>query len=367
MNKNIEKLVKEGIKKISPYEPGKPIEELQREYKVKKTIKLASNENPFGPSKKVKKAIEKSIENINRYPDGSSYELKNELSKYLKLPVENIMIGSGSSEVISLTLETFINHGEEILYPWPSFTMYRIFALKNNAIGVEIQLENNFSYNLKKFLERITPKTKVIILCNPNNPTGTIIKKREMENFIKNLPDDIILISDEAYFDYVESNDFGSAFPFFKEKNIIICRTFAKIYGLAGLRIGYGIANKDIIGYIERIRPPFNVTTPSQMAVIASLQDQKHIENVKKKTIEGKKYLYSEFKKMGIEYILSESNFILCKFGKNTDKIVKELEKRGIIVRGMASFGLPEYIRITIGTEEENKIFINNLKDILKK
>lgn len=365
MNKNIEKLVKDGIKKISPYVPGKPIEELQREYGLEKIIKLASNENPFGPSPKAKEAMVKSAENIHRYPDGSAYYLKNILSKHLNLPVENIMVGSGSSEIISLTLETFVNPGDEIIYPWPSFIMYKILALKNNANLVEIPFEERFSYNLNKFLEKITPKTKIIFLCNPNNPTGTIIGKKEVENFIKKLPDDVILVSDEAYFEYVESDDYGSVLPFFKEKNVVICRTLAKIYGLAGLRIGYGIAKKEITGYIERIRPPFNVTTPAQMAAIAALEDQEYVENVKKKTIEGKKYLYDEFKKLGIEYIPSEANFILCKFKTDAGKIVEELEKRGLIVRSMKAFGLPEYIRITIGTDEENRTLIENLKEIV--
>ena len=366
MEKNIEKLVKEGIKKISPYVPGKPIEELQREYGLERVIKLASNENPFGPSPKAKEMIMKSAENINRYPDGSAYYLKNKLSEYLNLPVENIILGSGSSEIISLTLETFVNPGEEIIYPWPSFVMYRILTLKNNAVGIEIPLEENFSYDLKKFLEKITPRTKVIFLCNPNNPTGTIIHRKQLEDFLKKLPEEIIIISDEAYFEYVEDENYGSAFPFFQEKNIVICRTFAKIYGLAGLRIGYGIARKEITEYIERIRPPFNITTPAQMAAIAALQDQKHIEYVREKTIEGKKYLYNEFEKLGIEYIPSETNFILCKFKVDAGKIVKELEKRGIIVRSMKSFGLTEYIRITVGTEEENRILIDSLREILK-
>ena len=245
--------------------------------------------------------------------------------------------------------------------------IYKILALKIGAKRVEVPLNEDFSYNLNKFLDSITDKTKVIILCNPNNPTGTIIRKKQLSDFLKNVPENITIISDEAYFEYVESDDFGSAFPYYKEKNIVIARTFSKIYGLAGLRIGYGIGRKEILGYLERIRPPFNTTSVAQNAAIAAIEDQKHVKNSREKNIEGKYFLYREFENSGIEYVPSETNFVLFKVKKNGIKIVKELEKRGIIVRSMTAFGLGEnYIRVTIGTEEENKIFVENLKEVLK-
>lgn len=367
MENNIERIVKDEIKKIAPYVPGKPIDELKRKYKLEKIIKLASNENPLGCSPEVISAIKENLSDLNRYPDGSGYYLKKELSKFLKIPEEEIILGSGSSEVISLTIEAFTKQGDEIIYPFPSFIIYRILALKVGCVPVEIPLEEDFSYNLDKFIEKITPKTKIIILCNPNNPTGTIIYKKQIEEFLKKVPDDIIIISDEAYFEYVETEDFGSCFPYYKEKNIVITRSFSKIYGLASLRIGYGIGKREILNYMERIRPPFNTTGISQIAAIYALKDKKFVEKSIENNIKGKRYLYEEFEKLGIEYIPTEANFILCKFKSDANDIIKNLEKRGIIIRGMKSFGLSnEYARITIGTEEENRILISNLKEICK-
>ncbi|MCM8772969.1 MAG: histidinol-phosphate transaminase [Candidatus Omnitrophica bacterium] len=364
---NVDKLVREEIKKIAPYVPGKPIDELKRVYNIEKIVKLASNENPLGCSPKVIEVLKENLNEINRYPDGSCYYLKKELSNFLKIPEEEIIVGSGSSEVISLTIEAFVNPGEEVIYPFPSFIIYRILVLKVGGIPVEVLLEDNFSYNLDKFLEKITSKTKIIILCNPNNPTGTIVYKDQLEKFLEKIPDNIIVISDEAYFEYVEDENFGTCFPYYKNKNIVIARSFSKIYGLASLRIGYGIGRKEILDYMERIRPPFNTTGLAQIAAITALKDQDFV----KKSIEnnkiGKNFLYENFKKLGIEYIPTEANFILCKFKKDATEIIKELEKRGIIVRGMKSFGLSnEYVRITIGTQEENELLINFLTKILK-
>jgi len=366
MGNDIEKIVREEIKKISPYVPGKPIDELKRVYNIEKIIKLASNENPLGCSPKVKEAIKSNLNEINRYPDGSGYYLKKELSNFLKIPEDEIILGSGSSEVISLTLEAFVKIGEEVIYPFPSFIIYRILVLKVGGVPIEVPLEDDFSYNLDRILEKITPKTKIIILCNPNNPTGTIVYRDQLEEFLKKIPDNIIIISDEAYFEYVEDKNFGTCFPYYKNKNIIITRSFSKIYGLASLRIGYGVGRSEILNYMERIRPPFNTTGLAQVAAIAALRDTEFVKKSIENNIEGKKYLYKEFKKLGIEYIPTEANFILCRFKNDTTPIIKELEKRGIIIRGMKSFGLDNrYVRITIGTPEENKILIKNLSEII--
>ncbi len=367
MKNNIENLVRKEIKEIAPYVPGKPIDELKRAYKLEKIIKLASNENPLGCSPKVKEAIKKNLEDINRYPDSSGYYLKKELSEFLKIQDEEIILGSGSSEVISLTIEAFVNPGEEVIYPFPSFIIYRILVLKAGGVPVEIPLESDFSYNMENFLEKITPKTKVIILCNPNNPTGTIIYKKQLENFLEKVPENVIVISDEAYFEYVETTNFGTCFPYYKDKNIIVARSFSKIYGLASLRIGYGIGKSKILNYMERIRPPFNTTGLAQVAAITALKDQNFVKKSIENNIIGKKYLFENFKKLGIDYIPTEANFILCKLKKDATEIIKKLEKKGIIIRGMKSFGLSnEYVRITIGTPEENRFLVENLKEILK-
>ncbi|MCM8833658.1 MAG: histidinol-phosphate transaminase [Candidatus Omnitrophica bacterium] len=365
MENKIDKLVRKEIKEIAPYVPGKPIDEVKRIYNLERIIKLASNENPCGCSIKVKEAIKENLDEINRYPDGSGYYLKKELSNFLNIPQDEIILGSGSSEVISLTIDTFVNPGEEVIYPSPSFIIYKILVLKVGGIPVEIPLEEDFSYNLDKFFEKITKKTKIVILCSPNNPTGTIVYKDQLEEFLNRIPDDIIIISDEAYFEYVEDKNFGSCFPYYKKKNIIITRSFSKIYGLASLRIGYGIGKSEILSYMERIRPPFNTTGLAQIAAITALKDQDFVKHSIEVNREGKKYLYENFEKLGIEYTPTEANFILCKFKQDATGIIKELERKGIIIRGMKSFNLSnQYVRITIGTEQENKLLIEELSKI---
>lgn len=361
------KNVREGIKKIAPYVPGKPMEELQRAYglDIEKIIKLASNENPMGPSPRAAEAVRKCAGKISRYPESSGYYLTNKLAETLRVSPDNIILGSGSSEIISMAMEILINQGEEVIYPDPSFLIYRILARKIGAVPVEIPLKGDFSYDMDMFLDKITDKTKVIILCNPNNPTGTVIYKKQMENFMAKVPDRILIVSDEAYNEYVENENAGTAFPYFEEKNVVIARTFSKIYGLAGLRIGYGIAKSDIAGFMERIRPPFNTTVPAQEAALAALDDKEYAEKSFKNNIEGKYYLYGELKKLGTEYLPTEANFILCRFKTGAADIINKLEKRGIIIRNMEGIGTG-YARITIGTPEENAILINALREVIK-
>jgi len=368
MEKKIEELVKKSLKNISPYIPGKPIGELKRAYNLQRIIKLASNENPLGPSPKAVEAIKKKAQDVYRYPDGEAYYLKKSLSGFLKVSPENLIMGSGSSEVISLLLQAFVEPEKEILMPYPSFLIYKILAYMIGAKPVEIKLKEDFSYDLNKFLDRITPATKVIILCNPNNPTGTIIYKNQLEDFFKKVSDDILVISDEAYIEYVENKEFGSTFKYvIEKKNVLIARTFAKIYGLAGLRLGYGIAKKEIVQMMEKIRPPFNTTNLAQEAALAAIEDQDYVKKSYENNRLEKKYLYNEMDKLGISYIPTESNFILCKLKEDAGSIVKTLEKKGIIVRIMKAFGLPNnFMRITIGKPEENRILIEKLKELLK-
>ncbi|HDD64693.1 MAG TPA: histidinol-phosphate transaminase [Firmicutes bacterium] len=367
MGKKIEKLVKESLKNITPYVPGKPIEELKRELKLKKIIKLASNENPLGASKKAVKVIKEKAKEIFRYPDSSGFYLKKALSEHLNVFPENIILGNGSSEVISMFIRAFTNPGDEIILPYPSFLIYRILSYENMVNPVEVPLDEDFSYNLEKMKKFITPRTKIIILCNPNNPTGTYINKYQLEKFLKEIPEDILVLSDEAYFEYVEEEDFGSCFPYIKKKNLIVTRTFSKIYGLAGLRIGYGIARKEIIEVLEKIRPPFNTTTLAQEAALAALQDQEHVKFSFINNSREKKYLFNQLGKLGIQCYPTQTNFILCRLKTKATPIIKKLEKNGIIIRGVKPFGLGDkFFRITIGKREENRYLIKNLKIFLK-
>ncbi|MCD6318176.1 histidinol-phosphate transaminase [Candidatus Aerophobetes bacterium] len=362
---SIEKLVSSDILRIRPYIPGKPVEEVKRELGLKKVIKLASNENSLGPSPKAVEAIKNYAFRIHLYPDGAGYYLRKSLAKKFKLDKENIILGNGSDEIVSLLTRFFIQKGDQVIMGDPSFLMYKIDTQLSGGKVIPIPLKN-FKLNISEMLRSITPQTKIIFIANPNNPTGTIVRKKEVEDLFKFLPSSILIIFDEAYCEYVEDPDYPQTLEWVRKgKNLIILRTFSKIYGLAGLRIGYGIAKKEIIDILNRARPPFNVNSLAQIAALASLSDIEHLHRSKKLVKEGKKFLYHSLKEMEIPFVPTQTNFILIRTGEKTKEIVDELLKRGIIVRGMESYNLPQYIRLTIGTQEENETFIRELKSIL--
>ena len=365
MHKRIHEIAKPSLRHISPYVPGKPIQEVQRELGLTGIIKLASNENPLGPSPMALTAIRNALNDIHRYPEGSAFYLKRRLAEHLNVPPEMLLISSGSSEAISLFLEAFTLAGDEIVMPTPSFIIYAILSHMLGAVPIPVALEKDFTYDLDAFADRITPRTKFVILCSPNNPTGTVIRRDQWESFLKRVPENVFIISDEAYFEYVESPEFGSGFPHLDRGNVIVVRTFSKIYGLAGLRIGYGIANEHVIGVIEKIRPPFNTTGIAQEAALAALDDREHVRRSAALNSVGKKFLCREFSRLGIAYTPTEANFILCRFAGSATKLVKDLEQRGIIIRLVQGFGLPDnFVRITIGTHEENEALIRALEEM---
>lgn len=362
---NLQLLAMPDIMKIKAYQPGKPIEELKRELGLKTVIKLASNENPLGPSNKAIEAIKKYASEVNIYPDGGSYYLKKALAEKLGLEEEKIILGNGSDEIVSLITRVFLQKGEEAIMGDPSFLMYKIDTQLSQATILPIPL-NNFRLNLSAMAKAVTSKTKLIFISNPNNPTGTIVEEKEVKTFFKNLASRIIVIFDEAYFEYVEDKHYPQTINLLNGKNnIVILRTFSKIYGLAGLRIGYGIAQPQIIEMLNRARPPFNVNSLAQVAALASLTDQNQIIRSKKLVKEEKEYLYSNLEKMKFSYIPTEANFILIKLGKKASYMEKRLLENGIIVRGMKAYNLTEYIRLTIGTREQNDKFIRALDKIL--
>ncbi|MCM8768260.1 MAG: histidinol-phosphate transaminase [Candidatus Omnitrophica bacterium] len=363
---DLSSLARPSHKYIQVYVPGKPIEEVFRRYGLRSVIKLASNENPLGPSPRVIKALRENLKSISRYPEGSAYYLKKELARHLRLKLEELIITSGSSEAISLCLQVFVNPGEEVVFPRPSFLIYPILCHMIGAIPVEVPLNNDFSYEPDRFLERITERTKVLILCNPNNPTGTILTRKQIEYLWKHLPQRVVVISDEAYAEYVESKDYGSALDFFRNHHILIARTFSKIYALAGLRIGYGIASAEMVNLLERIRPPFNTTGLAQLAARVALGDKQHVRRSKQLNTRGKRYLFRELSRLGISCLPTEANFILCDFKRPTRELVKKLERRGMLIRPRPASGLGEnFARITIGTMAENKALVNMLKQLL--
>ncbi len=367
--------VPDHIKSLIPYEPGKPIEELERELGIKNSIKLASNENPIGPSHEAVKAIEKSLTNLHRYPDGSGFYLKEAIAEFFKLNPSNIIIGNGSNEIIELAVRTFLNPGDEIIMADQAFIVYRIVTQSVNCKGIIVPLKD-FTHDLDKMSNAVTGKTRMIFISNPNNPTGTAVGKKDVERFMNRIRGDIIVVFDEAYYEYVERDDFPYTIEYVRAgKNAIVLRTFSKIYGMAGLRIGYGFAKEELVGYMNRVRQPFNTNSLAQIGAIAALKDINHLEKSREVNRKGKEYLYEELKRLGIEYVPTEANFILIKTcsdpesssGESMKKgreVYNRLLKKGIIIRPLDGYKLPDYIRVTIGLPEDNERFIEALKEV---
>ena len=353
----------EHIKNIKPYVPGKPIEELERELGIAHPVKLASNENPVGPSPLAVRALRKGISGLNRYPDGSCHYLSSALSGKLQIGPDEILFGNGSNEIIELAVRTFLNPGDEAIMAHPSFVVYSTIVQAAKGKSIIVPLNKNLRHDLDAMASKITNRTKIIFIANPNNPTGTINTKTEMDSFMKKIPEGALVVIDEAYFEYVVSPDYADSMKYFRQgRDILILRTFSKIYGLAGLRIGYGIAKKELIAEMNKVRQPFNVNSPAQEAALAALDDEKHIEKSRKINERGKKYLYKEFRSLNINYAPTEANFIYMTFEDDiVNQLYNDLLKQGVIVRPMG----PRAIRVTIGLPGENKKLIEALRKIL--
>jgi histidinol-phosphate aminotransferase len=349
----------EHIRKIKPYIPGKPIEELERELGIADSIKLASNENPLGPSPMALKALRKGIKDIHRYPDGSCYFLKNALSEKLGLNPEEIIVGNGSNEIIELAVRTFLRDGEESIMAHPSFVVYSLIVQASGGRSIVVSLKD-FRHDLKTMASRITDRTKIIFIASPNNPTGTITTSAEMDSFMSEIPEGVLVVVDEAYNEYVESLNYADSMKYVKQgKNILVLRTFSKIYGLAALRIGYGFAKKAITSEMNKVRQPFNVNGLAQRAAIAALKDENHITETVRLNQQGKKYLYRELKALHIHFIPTEANFIYITLDDNSAfEIYNNLLNAGVIIRPMGT----RELRITIGLPGENKRLIDALK-----
>jgi len=352
------------IYKIKAYQPGKPIEEVKREFELKNVIKLASNENPLGPSPKAVEAIRGYASKINFYPDGGSFYLKKALGEKLGIKEDNIILGNGSDEIVSLITRIFLQKGDEAIMGDPSFLMYKIDAQLSRAKVTSVPLKNS-RLDLSEMSKAVGSKTKLIFISNPNNPTGTIITEDEVEHFLRDVPSRILTVFDEAYYEYVEDTNYPQSIDLLdRNSNIIILRTFSKIYGLAGLRVGYGVGSPEIIELLNKARPPFNVNSLAQVAALASLEDEDQVNRSKSLVREGKEFLYSHLRRLKVSFIPTQANFILIKIGKKAKDIEAKLLKKGIIVRGMGAYSLPHYIRVTIGTKPQNEEFIKNLQTI---
>jgi histidinol-phosphate aminotransferase len=373
---DITKLIRQNCQGFEPYVAGKPIETIKRELKLAKIVKLASNENPLGPSKKAVKAIKDNAQNVYFYPDSNSFALKTALSKKYALPFENIFTGAGGDEIIEILAKLFFNESDEIVISKHSFVRYGMAAQLMNSKAVIVPMKDGFIQDLPAMANAATDKTKAFFLTNPNNPTGTYNNKESLEAFLSKVkPSNItgqkpLVILDEAYFEYgALQKDYPNGLNYLKDhSNLIIIRTFSKIYGLAGLRVGYAFASKDIVDYVERIRPPFNVSSIAQAAAIASLSDPAHVKKGQTLIKQEKKYLYKELKNLGIKFLDTAANFILADFAPLSGKeIFTALLKKGVIIRAMDEYELPTWARITIGLHKENEFFIKKLKEVLRK
>ena len=357
--------VAEHIRTLVPYAPGKPIEEVEREFGIPNSIKLASNENPLGPSPKALSAIREKLSQLNLYPDGDCFYLKNGLAEKLGVAPEQLIFGNGSNELIELAVRTFMNPGDEAVMAHQAFIVYQLVTQSAGVVRKALPLRD-FTHDLDAIGKAITAKTRLVFLANPNNPTGTIYRRQEWERFFNKVSDEVLILVDEAYFEYVDDPEYPDSLRYHQSgKSILTLRTFSKLYGLAGLRIGYGIASKELIGLMQRVRQPFNINAPAQWAALAALDDHEHIRRSLEVNREGMAYLRNQIAKLGLEQVPSQANFILIQVG-NGEEVFKQLLVQGVIVRPMGIYELPAYIRVTIGTMDENKKFIAALRKILK-
>ena len=361
LNEKIEKQVNPQLRTLNVYEIGKPIEETARELGLdpKAIIKLASNENPLGPSPKAVAAMKQATEQSHLYPDGHSYYLTAAIAKKFNVSQDCITLGNGSNEIIELLGHAFLNPDSEVVVSRHAFLVYKLMAQLFGAKCVEVP-DQNFQHDLPAMLKAITPKTKLLIVANPNNPTGTIVDAKAIEELVKNLPPHVIAVFDEAYYEFLENPPDCLRYVR-EEKNVVVMRTFSKSQGLAGLRIGYGFAPVSITSWLQRSRQPFNVNAIAQAGALAALLDEEHQTKTRKAVDEGRQFLENEFKTLNLSFASSYANFILVKVGKGKE-CFKKLLAQGVIVRAMDAYQLPEYIRVSIGTLEQNERFIQALK-----
>jgi histidinol-phosphate aminotransferase len=338
------------------YQPGRPIEEVAREHGLRPgdVIKLASNENPLGPSPLAVAAMEKAVRQMNLYPDGNAFYLKRRLAEKLGVKPGNLILGNGSNEIIEFVGHALMRPGAEVVVSQYCFAVYPILAHLMGAPLVVVAAKD-FGHDLDAMARAITPSTRLVFVANPNNPTGTCATKEELSRFVERIPEDVLLVLDEAYIEFLDDpSDFRARLLDGRHPNLILMRTFSKIYGLAGLRLGYGLADARLIAAFEKIRQPFNANAMAQAAALAALDDDAHLRATRENNQRGLKFFENEFQRARMEFVPSRANFILVRVGDGS-QVFGELQRRGVIVRPMASYQLPEWIRISIGTEAENR------------
>ncbi|NIM59377.1 MAG: histidinol-phosphate transaminase [Candidatus Aminicenantes bacterium] len=363
----MKKLIRDSVLKIEHYQPGLPLEVLKKEIDLGREIcKLASNENPLGPSPLAIDAVKRSLEDSHLYPDNRCVFLKDRIADSLGISPKTLCIGNGTTELIFLMGVAFLDPGDTLIISESSFIMAKIVAQVMDRKLVEVPLKES-RHDLDSVLQTITSETKIVYLDNPMNPIGTLITQDEVSDFMEKVPEDVVVAFDEAYYEYVNKDGFPNTLKYIEEgRNVIIFRTFSKLYGLAGLRVGYCVAKEDFINAFQKVSPPFAVNRFAQIGAAAALEDKEHIKKTKKMNESGKKFLYENFDKMSVFYIPSETNFITIDVKKNAEEICEELQKSNVIVRPLTMYGKPTFLRVTIGTPEQNKRFIDAFKRIYK-
>ena len=365
---NIEKiynLAVAGVQQLVPYKAGKPIEELERELGLTRIIKLASNENPLGPGKKVLAAIQAALPALALYPDGSGFSLKQALAGKYAVDVNQITLGNGSNEILELVARAFLTPEFEVVFSQHAFAVYPIITQAVGATAVIVPALN-YGHDLDAMLEAVTERTRLVFIANPNNPTGTLLSQASLERFIAALPNTCVCVLDEAYFEFVSHVDAINSIDWLKKfANLLITRTFSKAYGLAGLRMGYGLSSSQLADILNRVRQPFNNNTLALVAAEAALIDDEHLQETISVNALGMQQLTKGFKNLGLEWIPSAGNFVLVDLKQAGLPVYEALLRKGVIVRPVNNYELPNHLRISIGTAEENRIFLQALADTL--
>ncbi len=357
-------LARKGILEINPYVPGKSIEEVQKELGTKKWIKLASNENLLGPSAKAVSAIRKEIPNIYLYPEGPCPVLRKALAERFAISEEMVVISNGADNLILMIANAFIDEGDEVVMADPTFSVYTNVTQIMGGKPVKVKLKD-FTHDLEAMLKKVSRKTKLVFICNPNNPTGTVVSLKSLNDFLSELSGRVIVVLDEAYGDFAEDSFGPNGLSYVKGgKPLIVLRTFSKVYGLAGLRIGYAIGRKDLVDCLNQVREPFPVHRLAQVAAVAALKDEDHALKSIRSVHNGKHYLYHELERMGLPYIPSQANFIFINFKRDSEKVYQALLREGIIIRPGKGWGYPTFGRLTIGRMTDNRHFIKALRKI---